>query len=277
MFIVRLSYFLIILLLAFTFDSAWAQQSLFQRIRGTNRKEITEFVKQFPEEQYKVYTIPEYGSFYLDDIGDYVKSMLISGHPWEPHIRELIFKYVKPKSIVLDIGAHIGTHTLDMSKQVGPKGRVLAFEPQPKIFRELFWNARLNKAKNIYFYPVAVGDHNGTIELSPLLPYNEAGTSLIWGGAGKFMPLITIDSLMLNNVSLIKIDVELQENLVLDGAKETIARCRPVILIEIRGDYGFENAPPAIKDEIVFTISKLERMGYTVTCIGHADFLAIPI
>ena len=251
----------------------------FDRIIGINHEKLLDFIKIFPKEKYEVYDVPNLGKFYLDIRDDTIKGTLCRGVIWEPQIRELIFAYGRPESIILDIGAHIGTHTLAMSQKVGSKGRVLAFEPQPKIFRELFFNLMLNEISNVDFYPVAVGDHEGMIELTRLQEGNEAGTSLILQprGTGEFVPLMTIDSLHLNDVSLMKIDVEVMENFVLEGAKSTIARCRPVIIIEIRGDYWLENAPPVIRYEIHSTIFKLRRMGYNVMRISGADFLAIPI
>lgn len=250
----------------------------FERVIGINHEKMVDFILVFPKEQYKIYHVPTLGMFYLDAKKDLIKNILRKGIVWEPQIRELILTYVHPESTVLDVGAHIGTHTLTMSQKVGPKGRVLAFEPQPKIFRELFLNLMLNGVNNVDFYPAAVGDHEATIELTQLCNDNEAGTSLILQprGTGEFAPLITIDSLQLNDVSFMKIDVEVMENFVLEGAKDTIARCHPVILIEIRGDYWLENASPEIRNEIFLTISKLQNMGYNVTRISGADFLAVP-
>ena len=251
-------------------------QQYFDRIMGKNRDEMIQFIEQFSMENYQIYDHPK-GKFILEEKHDCIKNVLRSGKLWEPHIQELFFKHIRPKSVVLDIGAHIGTHTLAMSKIVGQAGSVIAFEPQPKIFRELFLNMKLNEASNIVFYPAAVADHDGTIELPPFVWDNEAGTSLLLGGTGKFVPLITIDSLRLKNVSVMKIDVEEMENAVLDGAKRTIARCKPVIIIEIQGNYHFETAPPEIRHEILNTIKKLKKMGYEVACIGNADYLAIHI
>jgi|SRR5580700_6160577 FkbM family methyltransferase len=253
-------------------------QEYYERIIGENRHRdaMIQFIHQVSMENYTIYHTPLQGKFYLEEKHDCIKNILRSGEPWEPQIQKLFSAYIRPNSTVLDIGAHIGTHTLAMSKLVGPNGRVIAFEPQPKIFRELFLNMQLNEADNVFFYPAAVGDHKGTIELAPFVWDNEGGTSLLGGGTGQFVPLITIDSLHLSNVSLMKIDVEMMENPVLDGAKRTIARCRPIIIIEIQGNYSFESAPPEIKHEILTTISKLEGMKYQVTCIGRADYLAIP-
>jgi FkbM family methyltransferase len=258
------------------FKNNMIKESVFENILGENREWMIDFIKEFRKSSYEVYTIPNLGKFHLDAINDYIKNFLRSGVPWEPQIKDLMFRYIRPQSTVLDVGAHIGSHTLSMSKRVGPLGRVLAFEPQPKIFRELFLNMILNEINNVLFYPVAVGDRKGSIELSHLVPNNEGATSLIYGGSGLFAPLITIDSLQLDDVSLIKIDVELHENFVLDGAKNTITRCRPILLVEIRGDYAFDCAPQEIKNQILFTISKIKNMGYSIRCIGYADYLAIP-
>lgn len=158
---------------------------------------------------------------------------------------------------------------------MGNTGTVFAFEPQPKIFRELFLNMALNELSNIWFFYGGVGDKMGQIELSPIVQGNEGGTGL-WGGTGKFVPLVTIDSLNLKNVSLMKIDVEGQENAVLDGAKETILRERPVILIEIMGGHDADTAPPEIRQKIQHTIQKLEDLNYSVHKIVTHDYLAVP-
>ena len=207
--------------------------------------EILQFIQNFPYSEYQI-CFANPSRFYMDiNTTDYIKNSLKKGYVWEPHINQLIFQYALPGSTALDIGAHIGTHTFILSQAVGNTGTVFAFEPQPKIFRELFLNMALNELSNIWFYYGGVGDKMGQIELSPLVQGNEAGTGL-WGGTGKFVPLITIDSLKLEKclASATKIDVEGQENAVLDGAKETMLRERPVILIEIMGGFDADTASP---------------------------------
>ena len=46
-------------------------------------------------------------------------------------------RYVKPGATVLDIGANIGSHTLQLARLVGPSGRVLSFEPTDFAFGKL--------------------------------------------------------------------------------------------------------------------------------------------
>jgi FkbM family methyltransferase len=197
------------------------------------------------------------------------------GGTWESHIQDLIRKYSVAGSIVLDIGAHIGTHTLVMSQAVGTEGHVLAFEPQPKTFRELFLNMAINDLKNISFYWAGVGDRAGNIELGPMHESNEGGTGL-GGGTGQTVQLLTVDSLGLSNVSLMKIDVEGMEDQVLLGARETILANRPVIIIEIMGGHDIGDPSKETRQKILHTIDMLEEMGYKVQQLWRHDWIAFP-
>lgn len=96
------------------------------------------------------------------------------------------------------------------------------------------------------------------------------------GGSGQFVELLTIDSLHLKDVSLLKIDVEGMENQVLDGAKETLMANHPVVIIEIMGGNNYGTATPEIRKKINYTIEKLESWGYRVTQVWAHDWLAIP-
>ncbi|MBS0650065.1 MAG: FkbM family methyltransferase [Verrucomicrobia bacterium] len=262
------------------------------KIISSRSDEMLQYIEEFPYDAYSIKQVPCYGYegyFYIDLIDDTIKSLLAKGKAWEDHISKFIARYAQPGSKVLDIGAHIGTHTLTMAKCVGEQGEVYAIEPQPKIFRELFLNMKLNHAHNVSCLWGAAGAENGTIEISDFAPFNEGGTSLVetniysgdWsyrvvGGSGLFVDLFTIDSLNLDNVSLIKMDVEAMENIVLDGARNTILNNRPVILIEIMGGYMPETAPPQIIEQIEFTKQKLRDLGYAVYRIHEHDYLAIP-
>ncbi len=244
-------------------------------ILGKNREKMIEQIQTFPTHSYQLFYVPKNGYYYLDTVDDYIKNLLKQGKTWEGHIQKLIHQHTKPGSTVLDIGAHIGTHTLTLSEAVGPTGQVIAFEPQPKIFRELFMNMAINQLNNISFYWAGVGNKEGTIQLAPLHPTNEGGTPLI-SGTGETVPLLTIDSLNLTNVSLIKIDVEGMENLVLDGATHTILTNHPVIIIEIMGGHDFATAPSPIRHQILNTLDKIEHLGYTTTQLWGHDWLALP-
>ncbi len=66
---------------------------------------------------------------------------------------------------VLDIGAHHGLYTLLAARRVGPRGKVVAFEPSPREKRKLLLNMRLNRLRNIQVSACALGNCEGDAEL----------------------------------------------------------------------------------------------------------------
>lgn len=152
-------------------------------------------------------------------------------------------EFIGPGDVVLDVGANIGTLTVAFAKRVGIGGRVFSFEPQRIPHMLLCANIALTHTLiQASAHNVAVGDSNKTTEV-PVIdfnqPFNVGGVRLDdsrYDAAVRLpkepVPQITIDSLELSRVDLIKIDVETMEAKVLAGARETIARCRPVIFAE---------------------------------------------
>jgi FkbM family methyltransferase len=174
------------------------------------------------------------GDFFCDK-NDYIKSKLQRGILWEPYFLTLIYQYAKKGSIAIDVGAHIGTLTMSMSSCVGESGLVLAFEPQRKIHEELLMNCKLNQCKNVYAFHAAVGNYQGNAYLSKEIAGNEGARYISSKETIDAVPMLPLDALSLQNVSLIKIDVENYEKQVLEGARKTIMQNRPIILIEIGG------------------------------------------
>lgn len=251
----------------------------YDHIEGTNPEEITAYIKEFPFSEYSIATVNGIAGvgYYLIDILDCIKANLKAGNPWEAHIENYIKTYARSGSTVIDVGAHIGTHTLTMSRCVGNRGNVVAFEPQPKSFRELFVNMGMNGASNIRFFWGAAGESEKEIEIPPINASNEGATGIGYGDTGKFVKLISIDSLHLTNVSLIKIDVEGTEDMVLAGARQTILSYKPVLLVEICGGWVYEKQPPELKAIIDQRIRDIRNLGYKVIRIDQWDYLALPI
>jgi FkbM family methyltransferase len=232
------------------------------------------YLAKLPAGVYSVHEVPGLGKFYLDDIDDSIKNMLRRGERWEPYVAKRFTAYVKPGTTAIDVGAHIGTHTLALSRVVGEQGRVYAFEPQKKIFRELLFNMKLNAASNVVPLRFAVGDAEAIIHMSRAKKGNEGGTGI--GRNGDRAELRTLDSFPFTNVSAIKIDVEGYEDHVLAGARRTIERNRPVIFIEIQGGNPYPVASPAMRAKIDHTKTTLIEMGYTVERISPSDYVAVP-
>lgn len=239
---------------------------------------VDRYVADFPRSRYKICSIEGIGKFHVDELDDTIKSQLCKAQIWEPQVLELLRMHIRPGSTVIDAGAHIGTHTVTMSRLAGPGGHVYAFEPQLKIFRELVHNLRLNRARNAVPLRFALGDKPGIIEMSPVVVQadgkrNEGGVSV--GKGGDRAELRTIDSFGFHDVSLMKIDVEGFEDPVLDGSLATISHDHPAIIVEIMGGHGYEDAPLHIQRRIRRTILKLETLGYVVRRVDLHDYLAL--
>ncbi len=148
---------------------------------------------------------------------------------------DLFRQLVHPGQTVLDIGANIGAHTVFLARQVGPTGRVLAFEPQRLVFQALCANIALNSLTNTWCWQQALGAQPGHITVPGLDPHranNFGGLSLADNLPGERVPIATVDGLELGVCHLVKIDVEGMEIEVLRGAVQTLARCRPYLYVE---------------------------------------------
>jgi protein-L-isoaspartate O-methyltransferase len=86
----------------------------------------------------------------------------------EPYITDLLFKYLQPGDIFLDIGANIGYDTLLACKIVGEGGKVFSIEPNSRIYAELEKNIALNKEilpiEHIQTFKVGAGKTKTTFE-----------------------------------------------------------------------------------------------------------------
>ena len=149
--------------------------------------------------------------------------------------QELFGQILRPGATVIEAGANIGAHTVALAQLVGPTGAVFAFEPQRLVFQVLCANLALNQCTNVWAYPDALGAEPGSV----LVPYYDPTKLANFGAValgscelGEPARVATIDALDLPDCRLLKADVEGMEADVLRGAKQTIARCRPVLYVE---------------------------------------------
>jgi len=147
--------------------------------------------------------------------------------------------------VVLDIGANIGAYTLGWAHRMHEWGSILAIEAQERVFYALAGNVAINNCFNVQVIWGIAAEKSGFMivpELEQCRFTNFGGLSLIgkdledrneYKELGKVkIQAIAIDDFKLPRVDFIKIDVQGMELDVLNGAKETIARCKPAIVIE---------------------------------------------
>jgi FkbM family methyltransferase len=137
-------------------------------------------------------------------------------------------------SVAVDVGANIGVLTLSLAQAVGPRGAVVAIEPQRAAYQLLCANLALNEIGNVHAFHAAAGRSPGSAFIQvpdQTKPGNFGGAELTATG-GERVGMVSVDSLQLPACHFIKIDVEGQEQSVITGAAETIARFRPVLYVE---------------------------------------------
>jgi FkbM family methyltransferase len=166
---------------------------------------------------------------------------------WKPNEFELdvcsaLDRHIVPGTTVVDVGAHVGLHSLRLSRALGEAGRVIAVEASPAngalLRKHLSWNA----CQNVSVVDAAVGERAGEIEFSfrpdPTDP-GASANSLAYdiGGDKARVKMVTIDQICRSfTPSVIKIDIEGAELLAIRGARELLSRSSPVLLIAVHPD-----------------------------------------
>jgi FkbM family methyltransferase len=161
---------------------------------------------------------------------------------YEAALTRFICDSVAPNATVLDIGAHLGLHTLTFSRLVGPAGHVIAVEASPANCRLLREHVAWNGCSNVEIIEAAVGDREDRVLFrfrpDPTDPSSFAN-SLAYdiGGEQALVAMRTIDDICDGvNPAFIKIDIEGAELLALRGAAKTLDRAAPLLVVGIHPD-----------------------------------------
>ena len=160
---------------------------------------------------------------------------------YEPAVFDYLKRHVQPGMVVFDVGAHVGLFTVLLARWVGPTGRVFAFEPAPLTRAALTDHLALNDlAGRVTVCPLAVSDQEGSAFLYMVSnsPENtlSAAHSRLPQARGAPVSVTTIDAFCASSClvpDLIKIDIEGFEIHALRGARQTLARQRPIVLVEM--------------------------------------------
>lgn len=148
---------------------------------------------------------------------------------YDPRIAEIFAPLVPRGGVVVDGGAFIGDHTVAYAEAVGPDGLVLAFEPSDPARACLVRNVRRHPQVTVAHF--ALSDQDGPRALA-YHNYNPGGNHLARLGRAV-VTARTVDHYHMPRLDLLKLDLEGHELRALVGATETIARCRPVLLVEV--------------------------------------------
>jgi FkbM family methyltransferase len=158
----------------------------------------------------------------------------IVGQEHEPDVIRVFRTFLTQRSVVLDIGANFGLYTALSASIVRNRGRLYAFEGNPRIFESL---QRTIAANDLYLNPNVVAANvlvssesgRGVLHYSAKLPAGGTMSNIhLLGGTQHAVEvdMTTIDDFLPPDlaVDLVKIDVEGHEPMVMRGMEKTIAR-----------------------------------------------------
>lgn len=176
---------------------------------------------------------------------------------------ETALRYVTDFSTAIDAGAHVGSWTLLLARQFA---RVVAVEPSADTFECLERNLMLKACRNVSALNLALGAEAGrtgmTLDPANAARQNTGGRRL---AAGTSVPVETIDSWHLPSLGFLKLDVEGSEPAVLEGARDTLARCKPVVLFEGKWLWTRYYGLPKNAVEVILTAARYrfaEKIGH---------------
>jgi FkbM family methyltransferase len=205
--------------------------------------------------------------FVLPSAVDHIsKTILAAKNFYEAELLEALHAELAPGDVVLDVGANLGNHTVYFAKIAGC--RVAAFEAHPVAFGFLQDNVRINGLEDrVDAYHLAVSDAEGRVSIVAEMDNNLGATRFGMDADGTVRAVKLDDMDLKRPVRLMKIDVEGMECEVLRGARELIARDRPLIVCEAQ-----------TQDEFHKIWAILEPHGYAAAgCFNAtATFLFMP-
>lgn len=219
----------------------------------------------------------------LHDGRDYVASQVVQHGFFDAYLKTVYDTWLLPHHTVIEVGAHIGTHTVYIARRV-PRGHVYAIEPQRTLWLNLCANVWLNECENVT--PVHGACYSDSCTLAAQLsetpyPANEYKASIAFAPVSAIPAAastlsstppspLTIRASCLDTfvdglstpVDFLKIDCEGADWEVALGAMRTIRRDRPVIIFE-------DNA-----GQIVQWTHALLPLGYHIVRMTVGNYIA---
>jgi FkbM family methyltransferase len=197
---------------------------------------------------------------------------------WEPEL-ELVDRVVRAGDTAIDIGANFGLWAYYLSRAVGANGKVYSFEPIPFTARTFRLIARgLRFTENVELVAKGCGESSGKLTFTvPVMETGAISAGLVhMHGRNDSRPgreqyarfpktkdiecdVITIDEYLPNveRLSFLKCDIEGADLYAMRGARKTLAKHKPVVVVEIT-PWFLEGFGLTVVDVVSF----FEELGY---------------
>lgn len=191
-----------------------------------------------------VVTIPAktHGLNMILDLKDPVQRMAyFTARYYDREVQAALDLILAPGDTLIDVGANIGMATLHAAARVGPKGRVIAIEPQPACAESVERHAQANHLSHVSVHRLGLSHTPGTLELNVIGSGTLCATFASDVNPADVREKVAVPVRRGDDIVpeafpgrlRIKIDVEGYEFHVLRGFENTLARHRPVIVAEL--------------------------------------------
>jgi FkbM family methyltransferase len=181
-----------------------------------------------------------YGARAVVFVDDYVGRAMYVWGEHDPKITSVLDAVLSPGDTVLDIGANLGTVSLFACKKVGETGHVHCFEPQPLVAQCLRMSIMINGYRQGTVHECGLSNQSGSAEMA-ILQAGNLGTAAIVSEAvqsstAKIRVRLEnadeyIRALGCQRVSLVKIDVEGHEEVILGSMRDWMQEMKPSVVL----------------------------------------------
>ncbi|MDF1796523.1 MAG: FkbM family methyltransferase [Coxiellaceae bacterium] len=189
---------------------------------------------------------------------------------YEQHVYQAGLDYYRPGTGIIDAGAFVGIHAISWAHHID--GAVIAFEPVQASFQALLKNKADHHLSDhqLQCHHVALGQQNQMCHMVDDTLRSHVVTNT--DDSTEAIAMRSIDSFELDEVSVIKLDVEGYELEVLKGAEALIKRDHPVIIFEHKPGYNYRwlrqpNSNAGIE-------AFLHELGYQIEKLKCYDYVA---
>jgi FkbM family methyltransferase len=221
--------------------------------------------------QYGAYCVP------LSSYRRLLSQAVLNGEVWERDTVSFIVDHCAGGDVV-HAGTYFGDFLPAISRSLDANTKLWAFEPNPESYRCATITSLLNKLENVELINSGLGKGRqlaqiltrvGGESLGPtawITDENSSPEARHKDGEFASVNITAIDDVVPSdrNVSIIHLDIEGYEPAAVDGAMQTIRRCRPILIIEVH-----------FSDED-WLLEKLRPLGYRKTAVLYNNVVMQP-
>ncbi|HEU4557637.1 MAG TPA: FkbM family methyltransferase [Longimicrobium sp.] len=214
----------------------------------------------------------EGGLRFVCDLRDVTAREVFFTGRYAPQEMALLDALLRPGGTLVDVGANWGWFTLLGAARVGAAGRVVALEPDPRLFAQLEANLAANALAQVDALPLAAAGRDATLTLEGYDPHagNWGVSSLVAGQGGGHRFEVAgrrvdgvLDEQGIGTVDLLKMDIEGAEDQALRGMEAGLAGGRyRRLLVELHP--GLHPRGGALLDDVAALLRKAGYRGWAV-------------